>query len=46
MGNNHNDFFGTNKRKVLFLGLAEAGKTTFINTLKGKETSKKNEVLK
>lgn len=28
MGNNHDQFFGKNKRKVLFLGMTDAGKTS------------------
>ncbi|TNV75755.1 hypothetical protein FGO68_gene1175 [Halteria grandinella] len=34
MGNNHNKYFGTNKRKVLILGLACSGKTTLLRILK------------
>lgn len=28
MGNNHNKYFGTDRRKVLILGLETAGKTS------------------
>ena len=29
MGNNHEKFFSKNKRKILVLGLSDAGKTSF-----------------
>ena len=37
MGNNHDKFFSKNKRKVLLLGLQNAGKTSidFINISSG-----------
>ena len=33
MGNNHNRWFGKNKRKVIFLGLENSGKSTFLSYL-------------
>ena len=33
MGNNHSRWFGKNKRKVIFLGLENSGKSTFLSYL-------------
>ena len=33
MGNNHNKYFGVNKRKILIVGLASSGKTSKISSI-------------
>ena len=37
MGNNHDKYFGDNKRKVVILGPESSGKTTLYRLMKGAE---------
>ena len=40
MGNNHNKYFGINKRKLILVGLPASGKTTLLRLVKGGQKSK------
>ncbi len=37
MGNNHNKYFGINKRKLILVGLPTSGKSTLLRMVKGEK---------
>ena len=45
MGNNHNKYFGINKRKLILVGLPASGKTTLLRLVKGGQKSKATQYI-